>query len=190
MAVSLAAEKANTAKASTTVEEFWELSRKDDFWGELVEGEVREMVAPCDEHGSIEAKLIMRLGVHVEAYKLGRVYGECGYIVSRNPDTVREPDVSFIRTDRLPSQFSRRFSEILPDLAVEIVSPSDDYSETFRKCDMWLEAGVQEVWIVDPRRRAVTVLRNPRESITLRAGEALETSLLPGFQLPVADIFA
>ncbi|MCX7012146.1 MAG: Uma2 family endonuclease [Candidatus Sumerlaeota bacterium] len=176
-----------TQQNTMTAEEFWTLASKDEFRGELVHGKVVEMVPPCVEHGVIAGNLIEALGGFVKARQLGKVMAEVGFILSRDPDSVRAPDVSFIRAERLV--VTKRFSEVPPDLAVEIISPSDTYSGVLEKARMYLNAGVQEVWIIDPDAKSIEVRRTLHEAKVYQREETVETPLLPGLSLPVASLF-
>jgi Uma2 family endonuclease len=116
---------------------------------------------------------------------------ETGFRIARDPDTVRAPDVAFVCAQRLPSRRPRGYFEGPPDLAVEVVSPEDRASEVMAKVEDWLRAGCQEVWVVDPKTETVSLYRSRDESRILRLGGRLTSGeLLPGFTLPVADIFA
>ena len=173
----------------TTVEEFWMLSQRDGFWGELINGEVCELTPPGSEHGAISSNILEILGVFVRKHKLGRMFSECGYVITRDPDSVRAPDVSFVAAHRQESPPSKKFSETLPDLAVEVVSPSDTYSDVIEKARMYLAAGVKEVWIVDPSGKTVEIFRTLHESRILRVNDNIETPLLPGLSVPVSEFF-
>jgi len=157
---------------------------------ELVRGELHMMVPPGAEHGWIAAKILVAIGNHVESRDLGRVYSETGFVLARDPDTVRAPDVAFVRSERALTT-SRAYFEGAPDLAVEVLSPDDRPGYVRDKIAEWLEAGTRAVWVVDPRDRTVTVHEPCREPVkhheadTLRGG-----SVLPGFELSVRAIFA
>ncbi len=137
-----------------TAEAFFELP-DDGFRYELVRGELRHMSPPGEEHGIIAMDLGTSLNVHVKAKGLGRAYTETGFKLSSDPDTVRAPDVAFVSRQRL-----EEVGEVIgywpgaPDLAVEVVSPGDSYSEVEEKVVTWLNADSRMVLIVDPRRAA------------------------------------
>jgi Uma2 family endonuclease len=129
---------------------------------------------------------------HVKANKLGKVYAaETGFHIEHDPDTVRAPDVAFVRRDRLPPAGQRGFFQGPPDLAVEVLSPDDSASEVLAKVQDWLAAGCELVWVVDPRTRTVSVYHSPRQAEMLGEGDRLTGGdVLPGFDLSVAEIFA
>lgn len=125
---------------------------------ELVRGELFMMSPAGFEHGQIAGLLCLRLGQYVENRALGTVTGaETGFLISRSPDTVRAPDVAFIRAERLPSAPIRGFFPGAPDLAVEVLSPNDVPREVAAKTREWLDAGCRAVWVIDPLARTVTV---------------------------------
>ena len=158
---------------------------------ELIRGVLHMMSPSNPRHGVIAGRLARVIGNHVESERLGTYFGaEAGFQLSENPDTVRAPDVAFVRSGR-PEASYRGFYPGAPDLAVEVLSPDDRPGYVREKVAEWLEAGARAVWVVDPRDRTVTV-HEPRqtakrlgEAETLRGGE-----VLPGFELPVAAIFA
>ncbi len=98
---------------------------------ELVEGELREMPPAGARHGDAAAALTILLGQHVRAHRLGRVLAaETGFRISRNPDTVRAPDISFVSRERVPPDGPPEgYWELAPDLAVEVVSPNNTAAE-------------------------------------------------------------
>jgi Uma2 family endonuclease len=131
------------------------------------------------------------IGNHVEAKHLGLYFGaETGFQLSRDPDTVRAPDVAFVRTGRPPIP-PRGFYPGAPDLAVEVLSPDDRPGYVREKIAEWLEVGTRAVWVVDPRDRTVTVHEPRREPVTHHEGDTLRGgSVLPDFELSVRTIFA
>lgn len=122
----------------------------------------------------------------------GKVRFDAGYVLEEEPPTVRVPDVAFIAAHRLPPGPSPTGCwELAPDIAVEVLSPSNRPSAILEKVAQYLEAGVQLVWIVDPDREAVTIYRPDGEVRVLGVGDVLEgEDALPGFRLDVARIFA
>lgn len=178
-----------TEQKPMTAEEFWELHESDSgFRGELIYGEVREMVPPGGQHGDIASQIIIDMGIYLRSRNIGRVYTETGYVLRHDPDVVAAPDVSFIRAERAPSRKEKKWLEVAPDLAVEVISPSDNYSDVHQKTELYLENGVEEVWIVDPRRESIDVLRADSTK-TYGGNDTLTTPLLPGFALVVKSLF-
>jgi Uma2 family endonuclease len=119
------------------------------------------------------------------------VTAETGFQIAHDPDTVRAPDVAFVRADRVPSGGVEAFFEGPPDLAVEVISPIDRARDVAAKAQNWLEAGCATVWVVDPKRRTVAVYRSPKEVDTLSSADTLVAAdVLPGFCVPVGDLFA
>ncbi|HKO58338.1 MAG TPA: Uma2 family endonuclease [Thermoanaerobaculia bacterium] len=160
---------------------------EDGYRYELVQGELRKMSPAGEEHGHIVHEIGRRLGNHVYERKLGRVYGpDVGFLIARDPDTVREPDVSFVRADRVVP--TPKYFPGPPDLAIEVVSPNDTYSEVRAKKDEYLRAGVKAVVIVDPPTRTVTIHR-PTGVEEVQGTLTLE-DIVPGWSLPLSDIFA
>ena len=158
---------------------------------ELVRGKLVMMNPTGHEHGRVALNLGGEIRNHVRAHGLGTAYAAgTGFLLARRPDTVRAPDVAFVRSGREASM-SGGFFPGPPDLAVEVLSPDDRPREVREKIAEWLEAGTKAVWVVDPRKRTVA-LHEPgaeprvlREADTLRGGE-----VLPGFAVAVRDIFA
>lgn len=160
---------------------------------ELYDGVLTETEKMGGRHGEFQVEISSPLNVHVRANRLGRVYpSDTHFILARNPDRVVMPDVAFVRADRLPTEEAReRFMPLAPDLAVEVVSPSDRMVDVLAKIALYQQAGVQLIWLVQPRAQAVTVYALGREPRTLREGETLDGGdVVPGFRLPVANIFA
>ncbi len=174
--------------AITTAEEL--LKAGDIGRCELVRGHLVMMVPAGADHGRIANEMAFRLTQFVRSRKLGAVFAaETGFILSRDPDTVRAPDAAFVRKDRAATP-SRGYYPGAPDLAVEVVSPDDRPGEVKEKVDEWLGAGTRAVWVVDPETRTVAVHEPGRaarvigEDGILRGGRVLR-----GFELPVREIF-
>jgi Uma2 family endonuclease len=160
---------------------------------ELVKGELVELMASGGEHGICTHRLSARLGVFVEDHGLGEVFAaETGFIVDRNPDTVRAPDIAFIGKERFEELGSvpKGFIPIAPDLAVETISPNDLYTESHDKALMWLEFGSKLVLLLNPRKASITVYRSKKNIFILEAEDTLEfPDIVPGFSIKVAKIF-
>ena len=158
---------------------------------ELVRGEVRLMSPAGSEHGAIVVNVMFSVTTVVRAKNLGVVFGaETGFLIQDAPDTVRTPDVGFVRSDRVQGGLTRKFFPGPPDLAVEVLSPGDTASEVNEKAEDWLSAGCQEVWLVDPRLQRVSKLTLVDDAIRQSTIEDVLTSdLLPGFETPMSEVF-
>jgi Uma2 family endonuclease len=162
---------------------------------ELVDGIVRVMSPVGLEHGETSDIIHAALRVFLRTHRLGRVTHETGFRLRRRPDRVLAPDVSVLFEARRPRTRERResFVEGAPDLAVEVVSPSDRQRDILEKVGQYLDGATPRVWVVRPRRQTVTVYRQTGEAVTRGPGEVLtsDDAGLPveGFRLPVSDIF-
>lgn len=178
-------------KTLITAEQFFEM-RFPDVRTELVDGEVVQMCPPGFEHADISACILHELRQFVKPRGMGRVISELGFVLRRNPDLVRAPDVAFIAQAKLAAQGrTRKFWPGAPDLAVEVLSPEDRASEVLRKVGEYLDAGTGLVWVVDPENQTVSAYRSLHQVRVYGAGEELSgEDVLPGFSLKVAEIFA
>lgn len=174
-----------------TAEEFAALPR-EGLRLELVRGEMRAMPPAFGDHGSAAMRLGVYLGQYILSHNLGEVFAaESGFLLARNPDTVRAPDFAFIQVSRAaPETTAANWIPVMPDLVVEVVSSGDRSLEVAEKVRMWLDAGVRLVWVVYPTRRAVDEHRPQQAPLTLTASDQLDGGeVVPGFTLPVAKIF-
>jgi Uma2 family endonuclease len=174
----------------TTAEELFQYP--DSKYYELVRGVPRVSEPPGGLHGRIAAAIAARLTDHVERLGLGTVLIEAGYLLAREPDTVRGPVISFVSTARLsPDQIPVQFIRGAPDLAVEILSPADRWFEIEEKVTDYLAAGARQVWLVDPRERRLIVRYVDRPSRVLTDRDILDgEDVVPGFALDLADILS
>jgi Uma2 family endonuclease len=149
----------STTRSITTADEL--LLSPDLGRCELVRG--RLMMTPAGfRHGRVAASLTAALEAFVSQGVLGVVTAtETGFLIEREPDTVRAPDVAFLRSQRLPAEEPVGFFPGAPDLAVEVLSPDDRASEVNAKVAQWLEAGCDAVWVVDPQNQTVTIFDGP-----------------------------
>ncbi len=177
-------------KTLVTAEQFNEMSFPD-VRTELVDGEIVQMSLPGYEHGRICTRFMVKLAPFVEARGLGEVVSEVGFILRRNPDMVRGPDVAFVSHEKLKAHGrTRKFWPGAPDLAIEVLSPDDRVSEVLRKVGDYLEAGTRLVWVADPETETVSAYRGLQQVRVYRSGEELPgEDVLPGFSLKVAEIF-
>lgn len=160
--------------------------------GELIRGVLRETVSVGRVHARIAGRIITGINNFVIPRRLGQVGGtDGGVLIEQNPDTVREPDVYFVSADRLPlDDESDGYLEVMPELVVEIVSPSDSERDVREKIAMWLDNGVSMALEVRPAERAVMVHCSGVPAVTLTGDDALDGGdVLPGFSLPLSEIF-
>jgi Uma2 family endonuclease len=164
----------------------------DGMRHELVRGELRTMPPTGLGHGEEESIFDGSLGPYVRSRKLGRVFvGDPGFILERNPDTVRAPDVAFMTHERLaPTGVPTGYFRGVPDLAVEVISPNDRYTQVAEKIAEWLAHGVRLVFVVDPRRQTVDVHRPGQPIRTLGMDDMLEgEDVVPGWSMAVRELF-
>lgn len=169
-----------------TEEEFMRLPRDGRKW-ELVEGRAQEVPTRI-EHDVIVGNLVILLGPHVK----GRGFvtlSQAGFRMTGG--NLRLPDAGFTRKERLPDgKPIRAFPDFAPDLAVEIVSPSERPADIFQKLGEYFDAGAQIVWLVSPEARTVTVYLSPLDARTLSAEDELTAGdLLPGFVCRAVALF-
>jgi Uma2 family endonuclease len=163
----------------------------DGPW-ELIDGELIEVSPSADESASTGAVIVYLLLGHVLPRRLGRVYGaDGGFVLFPDRQTVLVPDAAFVAADRAPRGRARkRFPRLAPDLAVEVLSPTDRMAEAHGKVALYLEAGVRLVWLVDPDKRTVTIFRPDAPPETLDATMTIDGGdVLPGFAVQVAEFF-
>ena len=165
-----------------TAEELRHISHPDKCT-ELVRGRLVVREPAGYRHGRVVARLAKILADHVDANDLGEILGaETGFTIFRDPDTVRAPDVGFVRRERVPDPVPTGYAELAPDLVVEVLSPDDRPGQVLAKVGDWLEAGVQLVWVVDPQRRLAHTYRADGSESVIEDGEMLDgEDVVPGF---------
>ena len=174
-----------------TAEDLWDME-SDEPW-ELWEGELREVPGAGGEASSLAHWIGVSISLFVRPRRLGMVTGADGtYILARDPDTVLVPDVAFVRWEHLPGGVRPQcYIPVPPDLVVEVRSPWDKPGDIAKKLALYGRAGVPLVWWVHPARRIVAVYRDGQLKAELGEGDELDGGdVLPGFRLPVAEIFA
>ena len=183
-----------TTPALLTAAEFLALPAEGP--SDLVRGEVRRMTRGSWAHAKVSGRVFLTLSAHVEPRALGECFGDnAGFrltIPGDETDTVRSPDAAFVRADRVPPDgIPFGWVPFAPDLAVEVLSPSDRASELQEKLDDYLAAGTTAVWVIDPARRTVEVHTADGRVRRLRDGDTLDGApVLPDLLVAVADLFA
>ncbi len=177
------------ATATITGDELFALG--DIGPAELIDGRITPMSPTQNLHAYIVFEIGRRLGNFNAARRLGWVIGaESGVYTSRQPDTVRAMDVAFVSRRRLPV-LERGFLRVAPELVVEVVSPTDRWSDVQTKVEEYLAIGVDVVWVVEPERRSVLVYRDPLAPEALDEDDILRgDGLLAGLEIPLAELFA
>jgi Uma2 family endonuclease len=159
---------------------------------ELVEGQLVVMTPAGGLHGAVGMRLAIAVGAYVEEHQLGvLVSADTGFILATDPDTVRAPDIGFVSRDRIPADgIPKAFWRCAPDLAVEVLSPTDVGREVDEKIEDYLGHGVRLVWFVEPAARRVTVHRPGLPPLTLDESETLDGGdILPGFHYSLSRLF-
>jgi Uma2 family endonuclease len=183
---------ATKTKLMTAVELLVMPSSDDGTRYELVRGELIEMAPAGDQHGAIAFTIANILGTHTRGKDLGRGYtADTGFFLTHDPDTVRAPDVAFISKDRLPSDRPRKgFTEVAPDLAVEVISPSESATSINAKVEEYFVAGTRLVWVVYPDTKSVAVYRSIKEAVVLHVDDVLDgTPIFEDFHVKVSEFF-
>ena len=157
---------------------------------ELEYGRVVEMPPPDFGHAERQSELTTELVLYKRRTKLGRVITECGFILARNPDVVKLPDVAFVLETRIsPDYDPDTYFDGPPDLAVEVLSKSETLTAALDKIDEYLGYGVRLCWLLNPRRRTLTVYRRGAAAVELGEAEQVDGGdVLPGFSCKVGDL--
>jgi len=174
-----------------TDDELLALGADTDFRYELWKGKVIPMPPAGIKHGIVIARLMAYLGIHIQQYKLGELMdGQTGFRLS--VEDCLSPDVSFVSRERLKllQPVSEKLFHGAPDLAVEVLSPSDSITKTERKIALYLNYGARLAWMIDAKNKTVRVYR-PGKNFELLRGERWLTgnSVAPGFRLSLARLF-
>ena len=184
---------AMTTTKLMTVEELLAIPREDyrGYRCELIRGELTKTMSAGFAHGAQAVNIIVNLGAYVARHSLGRVVtAETTFLLETAPDHARIPDVGFVRQERVSSldEMTGAFRGA-PDIAVEVISPTDRLTRVADKVQDWLEHGTRMVVVVNPRNRTVQV-HTPDGVVELTEADALDGGdVVPGWSMPVADIF-
>jgi Uma2 family endonuclease len=158
---------------------------------ELVKGEVIYLMPTGHPHSFYEGNITGFLFAFVREHQLGRVLpGEVGIYTHRQPDTVRGADVAFISHERLARVQSKSFLDVCPELIVEVMSPDDTWEEVHEKLEEYFAVGAKLIWVMAPRQQRLHVYRSLTDLDVLTIQDTLiGGEILPGFQVPVAELF-
>jgi Uma2 family endonuclease len=177
-------------KTLLSAEEFDNYPFEEDKRYELDEGELIEMTRPAYRHNEVLQNLLVELVLYFRQNRIGQaLISENLYALS--PATRRAPDVAVILGDRRRELREAKVIQIVPDIAAEVLSPSETPTMVHRKLKQYFAAGVKEVWLSDPKAKEVEIWTEPKLPETALAGaDSLSSALLPGFTLPLADLFS
>src|SRR5215210_1587697 len=181
----------STTKELLTADELLRIP-DDGYRYELVKGELLRMAPAGSEHGATIVNFTVPLAQHVKANNLGVVFGaETGFKIAVDPDTVRGPDVAFVRIDRIPEgSLPKGYFPGAPDLAVEVVSPNDTYGEVEDKVTEWLDARAQMVIVINPRNRTLKIYRSKTDVTVFTESDEFNCGdVVKGFRCNVSEVF-
>jgi Uma2 family endonuclease len=155
---------------------------------EYVNGKLEKKSMPNAKHSGIAGRLTGELFIYLKKHKIGRVYPEAHFQIGADK---RVPDVAFVSEDKIPDTGEpQKFWTFPPDLAVEITSPTDFYQDVLDKIDDYFEAGVKQVWLINPEKNNLIIYFSPDETKTLSKHDVLTCEeILPKFRLKLSDIF-
>ena len=167
---------------------------------ELVRGRLLVLEPPGGRHGEIEARIVGALSTYLtrdrDARRVERtrgrlVCGDSGFWLSHDPDTVRAPDAAYISRERCDGALPDGYADFAPDLVVEVRSPSDRPGALLAKIGDWLDGGTRVAWVIDPTARQVAIYREDGAQHLLEGeGVLRDDALLPGFALPLVELFS
>lgn len=176
-----------------TAEEFVE--RRDELpdggrWAELAAGKLMTLSPPTVEHGTAILNLVKALAQHTQARQGGYACFELGLLVSRRPDTLLFPAVSYFSSGPMFAESDKVLTEARPSLIIEVASTNDRRRGMEQRVSQWLEWGVSTVWVLDPQQKHVHTVEQGRGGQRLAEHqELLGHSVLPGFQIRVGNLF-
>ncbi|MEP7340824.1 MAG: Uma2 family endonuclease [Acidobacteriota bacterium] len=155
---------------------------------EIINGKPEEKEMPGARHSGIAGRLAIELGIYLKGNKIGAIYPEASFQIGANECI---PDLAFVSSERLPIEGEPATKwPFQPDLAIEVVSPSDYYEKVHTKALSYLAAGVEQVWVVSPESQTITIYRSPINIMAFPPdGELVCEDLFPSFRCPLSEIF-
>ena len=175
-----------------TAEDFLELTKDEGKRHELVEGRLVPVCAAASRSAIVATNISTSINSFVRQHRLGVCGGaDWSFRLKSNPDTVRMPDVGFVRAERIPpAGVPSGAWDGAPDLAVEVLSPSNRFSEIMERVQDFFDAGTRLMWVIDPDRRNARVFAPDRAVTVVGADGTLDgEDVLPGFTLPLPEIW-
>jgi Uma2 family endonuclease len=173
-----------------TADEFMTLDDENGVYLELVRGRLVRIVVPGFQHGIVSSRLALDLFLHVKTHRLGMALPRCSFKLESDPDTVRVPDFAFVSQIRVPAELSDSYFDGPPDLAGEVLCPTDPPALIREKISDYMRSAVRLLWIVDPREKSIAVHRPGAQPVTLREEGILEGGdVVPGFRCDVTRLF-
>ncbi|MGQ0814750.1 MAG: Uma2 family endonuclease [Gemmatimonadota bacterium] len=180
--------RANTDDRVVTLEEYERLPEEPGYIVEVSKGRLVREPQPGARHGRVSMKIAQALLEFVRAHELGSVEMQAGFVIGRDPLVVRGPDVAFIARSRLPETVPVSFWPFAPDLAIEVLSPSNTASQIETKVLEYLDGGSRMVWVIDPETRTARIYAG-NEARIVRENDNLDGSaVIPGFRLPLSSV--
>ena len=182
----------STTTALVTADEFSAMAHERP--SELIRGEIVEMTSPGRRHGQVcsNVSYLLQAWSRQQSVPYNIISNDAGVLTERDSDSdsVRGPDVSAIRNDRLPDgELPVGHMSVAPELCVEVMSPSDRWPDVLSKVSELLRAGVHEMWVIDPSRRRVHLYHSDDEPTVLDQDENLTSTALPGLMVAVQELF-
>jgi Uma2 family endonuclease len=181
---------ATLTQAPLTLEQFASLPA-EGVRHEIDAGKLITLPPVKSLHSRIARSVFIAVQACLDDVGLSEAFSEAGYILSEDPLTIRQPDVSVLSKDRIAATDADSYFQGAPDLAVEIVSPSDSAQDLEIKIEQYLQAGARQVWVLYPKTKNIHVFSSGRSPRILDENQTLEGGdLLPGFSVRVASLFA
>ncbi|MDT5156407.1 MAG: hypothetical protein QOH51_764 [Acidobacteriota bacterium] len=187
----------STTTRLITADELEEMPHRDEHGNDcrlkLIRGELKVISPTKPIHGIVCARVTIKLGSFVADNDLGETFGaETGFVVEHDPDTVLGADGAFVSHKRLAAVANfDKFFPFAPDLAIEVLSPSNTVREINEKIAFYFAAGSLAVWVFNPKKRTAAVYTSPSEARILNEQDTLEGGdVLPGFKLELSKLFA
>lgn len=180
-----------TSQRITTAKELYELPA-DGYRYELVSGNLHMTSPAGGRHGRLANRISMLLNQHVDANHLGVVFAaETGFLIQTDPDTVFAPDVAFVSLARFKSVANEvQYLPLAPELAIEVLSPSDRFSRVVSKAFAWLDAGTKLVLVIDPDSETIHAYRSRKQIEVFERSEPIDcTNAVSNWTLVVDDVF-